>query len=347
MPQLFFLLSGEHKTLPFAELRAILEAENVTYKKLQTLSQVLRLSTTIDAVKAVERRAALTRICCLELFGCQAFFREIVRTMQSISIDNFLQPREQFVVRVRRVGETARNLVGMEIERKLGELILNKVKGAKVNLKQPEKTFFGTITDNSFLFGLKLAEISPTPFMQRRPRKRPFFHPSAMPAKLARCMVNLAKSKKGNLLLDPFCGTGSFLIEAAMLGCRVLGFDAKKHMVRGSLRNLRFFNIDSEGLAVADAKNLPLTKVDCIVTDPPYGRSASTMGYTTRQIIQDFLKTSSDSVVKGQRICIAAPKTVHIGEKAETLGLKHVQSHFVYVHRSLTREIAVLEKNYR
>ena len=344
MTRLFFLLSGEHKTLPFAELKAILETENIVYKELQTLSQVLRLDATVDAVEVVRERAALTRICCLELFFCQAYFAEIVKAMQSVSIDNLIRPGESFVVRVRRVGEAARNLVSMDLERKLGELILNKVEGAKVDLKQPQKTFFGTITDNSFIFGLKLTEISPTPFMQRRPRKRPFFHPSAMPAKLARCMVNLAKPKSGDLVLDPFCGTGSFLIEAGLLGCGVLGFDTKKRMVRGSMRNLKFFHIGYEGLAVADAKHLPLMKVNCIVTDPPYGRSASTMGYTTRQIIQDFLAMSSDRIAKGQRICTAAPKTVHISETAETLGFKHVQSHFVYVHRSLTREVVVLEK---
>jgi len=344
VPKLFFLLSGEHKTLPFAELKAILETEDIPYKELQTLSQVLRLNTTVDAVEPVRGRAALTRICCQELFYCQASFAEIVRAMQSVSLDNFLQQSESFVVRVRRVGEAARNLISMDLERKLGELVLNKVKGAKVNIKQPKKTFFGTLTDSSFLFGLKLAEIAPTPFMQRRPRKRPFFHPSAMPAKLARCMVNLAMPKRGDLVLDPFCGTGSFLIEAGLLGCRVLGFDAKRRMVRGSSRNLRFFNVEFEGLGVADAKHLPLMKFDCIVTDPPYGRSASTLGYTTRQIIQDFLVMSGDRVAKGQRICTAAPKTVHISEIAETLGFKHVQSHFVYVHRSLTREIVVLEK---
>lgn len=344
MPLFFFLLSGEHKTLPFAELKAILETEGIVFKELQTLQQVLRLETSVDAVKVVKGRAALSRVCCQELFCCQSSFTEIVKAVQSVPLSNLVQHGESFVVRVRRVGEAGRNLIGMDLERKIGELILNKVKGTRVNLKKPQKTFFGTITNNSFLFGLKLGEISPTPFMQRRPRKRPFFHPSAMPAKLARCMVNLARPKKGDLLLDPFCGSGSFLIEAGLLGCRVLGFDAKKHMVQGSLQNLRFLNIEYEGLAVADAKRLPLMEVDCIVTDPPYGRSASTMGYTTRQIIQDFLAMSADRIAKQQRICIAAPKTVCIGEMAETLGLKHVQSHFVYVHRSLTREITVLEK---
>ncbi len=344
MPKLFFFLSGEHKTLPFAELEAILEAKNIIYKELQRLPQVLRLDATVDAAEATGERAALTRVCCLELFHCQTSFEDIIRAMQNSSLEDIVEPYVSFVVRVRRVEGTARNLASMALERKLGELILNKVKGARVDLEKPQKTFFGAMSQNSFLFGLKLAEVLPTPLMQRRPRKRPFFHPSAMSPKLARCMVNLTRPRTNDLILDPFCGTGSFLIEAALLGFRVLGSDAKKYMVKGCRRNLEFFDVEYEALAVADAKHLPLTEVDCIVTDPPYGRSASTMGHTTKQIIQEFLTMSSDRMAKRQRICLAAPKTIEIAEIAQGLGYKHVQSHFVYVHRSLTREIAVLEK---
>jgi tRNA (guanine10-N2)-dimethyltransferase len=343
VPSFFFLLSGEHKTLPAAELKAILEAEGIAYKEKETLQQVLRLDTSLDAVEAAKRRAALTRVCCRELFCCGASVSEIVRATEAVSLEGFLQPSETFAVRVRRVGEATQNLTSMELERKLGGLILKKAKWSRVSLEKPQKTFYGAITQDRFLFGFRLAEVSPTPFMQRRARKRPFFHPSAMPPKLARCMVNLARSKKGDVLLDPFCGTGSFLIEAGLLGCRVVGSDAKRYMVRGSRRNLRFFNVAYEGLAVADAKHLPLTKVDCIVTDPPYGRSASTMGYTTKQVLRDFLTEVVDAGERRQRICLAAPKTISISEMAEGLGLKHVESHFVYVHRSLTREIAVLE----
>jgi len=345
VPKLFFLLSGEHKTLPFAETKAILKAEGVAYKGSQLLPQVLRLDSSVDAVAAIAARAALTRTCCQELFCCNASLGEIVKATQAAPLDTFLKPNESFAVRVRRVGEAGRDLPSMSLEKKLGEIVLNKIKKSKVNLEHPRKTFFGTITDGCFVFGLIIREVSPTPFVQRRPRKRPFFHPSAMPAKLARCMVNLARAKKGDFVLDPFCGTGSFLIEAGLLGCRVFGVDAKKRMIRGSIRNLKFFNIEFEGLAVAEARHLPLAKVDCIVTDPPYGRSASTMGQTTKQIVQEFLKMSADRMAKGQRMCIASPRTVRLCERAKELGFRRIQSHFVYVHRSLTREIAVLEQS--
>jgi len=47
---------------------------------------------------------------------------------------------------------------------------------------------------------------------------------------------------------------------------------------------------------------------------------------------------------KGKRVCMAAPKKLNITQTGTRLGYKHIESQFVYVHRSLTREIAVFEK---
>jgi len=342
--KLFFLLSGEHPTLPFSELKSILEAEDHKYRILETLTQVLRVESNVDSIKSVKFRSAMTRVCCLELFSCDAVLAEILENTRSASLEGFIEHGESFAARVRRIREATPHLFSVELERKLGELILNKVKETKVNLTEPQKTFFGVLTDNRFLFGLKMAEISPKPFVERRPRKRPFFHPAAMPAKLARCMVNLAQPKAGDLVVDPFCGTASILVEAWLIGCRVLGFDVQPHMVRGSLRNLLHYSAKPEGIAVADARHLPVAKVDCVVTDPPYGRSATTLGWGTRQIVEDFLSAIGDMLPRGRRICMASPKSIRIGKIGKELGLKHIESHFVYVHRSLTREVVVFER---
>jgi len=342
--KLFFLVSGEHSTLPFSELRSILQAEGHSYRILESLTQVLRVEASVDIVKSVAFRSAMTRVCCFELFSCDAVLAEILEKMRSASLEGFIEQGESFAVRVRRIKSATPHLIGVELERKLGELVLNKAKKTKVNLTAPQKTFFGILTDNRFIFGLKIAEISPKPFVERRPRKRPFFHPTAMPAKLARCMINLAQPKKGDLVVDPFCGTAGILVEAWLIGCHVAGFDVQSRMVRGSLQNLLHYGVKPRGMAVADARHLPVAKVDCIVTDPPYGRSATTLGWDTRQIVEDFLSTIGDMLPRGRRICMASPKSVRIGKIGEELGFKHVESHFVYVHRSLTREIAIFAK---
>jgi len=341
---LFFLLSGEHPTLPFSELKAILEAEGLKHEIVGKLTQLMRVETDVKNINPIVRRAAMTRVCNIEITYCKAVVKDILEKVHSAQIEDYVKKGETFAVRVRRIGETAPQIIGNELEQKIGAIVLHKVEGTKVHLTRPEKTFFGVLTDNKFIFGLKLAEIVPKPFMERRPRKRPFFHPSAMPSKLARCMVNLAQPKAGELVLDPFCGTASMLMEAGLIGCRVIGFDAQRRMIRGSLRNFAYYGVQPDGLVVADALNLPIAEVDCVVTDPPYGRSSTTMGRETGQIVKNFLSRTSGHVKKSRRICIASPRSIHIGKLSKELGFKHVESHFVYVHRSLTREIAVLEQ---
>jgi tRNA (guanine10-N2)-dimethyltransferase len=341
--KLFFLLSGEHQTLPVSEVKAILEAEGNNYRILENLTQVLRLEADANSVESVKFRSALTRVCCLEIFNCDAKLSEILANMRSASLEEFIEGDKSFAVRVRRVKGVTPELVRVELERKLGEQILKKVE-AKVDLSKPQKTFFGVLTDNRFVFGLKTAEIIPKPFSERRPRRRPFFHPTAMPAKLARVMVNLAQPRMGDLVLDPFCGAAGILVEAGLIGCRVVGFDAKPHMLRGGLQNLQYYGIKPEGVAVADARYPPVAKADCIVTDPPYGRSASTLGTSTIRIVEDFLSAVGDTLPRGRRICMASPKSIRLAEAGEAAGFKHLESHFVYVHRSLTREIVVFER---
>jgi len=340
--KLFFLISGEHETLPVSEVESILKAEGHSYKITEKLTQVLRFEAKINCIDSIKARSALTRVCCKEIFHCDATQEKIFENIRSF-VSEFIE-NETFAARVRRVKGITREIDRVWLEGEIGATILETVSSSKVDLSNPQKTFFGVLTDNKFIFGLKIAEINPKQFLDRRPRKRPFFHPTAMQAKLARTMVNLAQPKVGDLILDPFCGTGGMLVEAGLIGCRVVGFDAKPHMLRGGQKNIKHFGVEPEGLAIADARCPPISKVDCIVTDPPYGRSASTLGAKTRYIVEDFLAGIGNSLSKGAKICMASPKKIHISETAQAAGFKHLESHFVYVHRSLTREIVVFEK---
>lgn len=344
MANLFFLLSGEHENLPVSELKAILETEAYTYQILEKLDQAVRLEAEINCVEAVKRRAAFTRLCAQELFSCNADTSSITTAIRSARLDEALKPNESFAVRVKHVKSYSSRLNGMTLEKRIGAIIVDKGIRAKVNLRKPSKVFIGVLTSGRFLFGSKLAEIPAKPFVERRPRKRPFFHPSAMQAKLARCMVNLAHPKTGDMVLDPFCGTGTMLVEAALISCQAVGLDVQRRMARGTLRNLSHFGIKPVGVIVADARNMPINKVDSVVTDPPYGTSSTTLKRTTKQIIEEVLKDVLSLLEKGRRICMAAPRKIDIAKVGTTLGYKHLESHFVYVHRSLTREIAVFEK---
>lgn len=345
MPKLFFLLSGENETLPASEVKAILEAEGYPYNNVELLDQVLRLEASFDSVKVVPIRSAFTRVSALELFVSNANLKDIFQVASETDFGSVLKPGESFVVRINRIKNYADEAINtMELEIKLGRQILSLVPQARVNLKNPDKIFIGIITNEKLILGLKLTEITSKTFSERRPRKKPFFHPSAMPSKLARCMVNLAHAKAESTMLDPFCGTGSSLIEATYIGCHALGVDAQKRMILGCRKNMRFFQISAEGLILADARQLPFSQVDCIVTDPPYGRSASTLKSTTKDLVHEVLVSAYSLLLVGHRICIASPKTLNIKAIGTSIGFKHIESHFAYVHSTLTREVAVFEK---
>lgn len=344
MAKLFFLISGEFESLSFSELKAILEVEGYAYTVTEKLDQTVRLEASLASVKQVQRRSSYTRICAQELFTCPADGNAITKAANSTDFKTVLDEGATFAVRIRRIKEYSTKDATMRLERQLGKLILQNAKHVKVNLTKPDITFFGVLTNNKLVLGQKLAEIQPKPFVERRPRKKPFFHPSAMNSKLARCMVNLAHAREDAYLLDPFCGTGTTLIEAALIGARAIGVDAQRRMANGAKQNLKHFNLKPEAIVMADARKLPFTHIDCVVTDPPYGKSATTLKSNTKTIVEGALTSVRELLGKGQRICIASPKTIGIKTIGVKLGYQHLESHFAYVHRTLTREVAVFEK---
>ncbi len=94
-----------------------------------------------------------------------------------------------------------------------------------------------------------------------------------LPPKLARMMINLSGIEKGTLL-DPFCGSGVLLMEAALLGFKAMGSDISEKAVEDTKKNLDW--IEKEGKVVkSDVKNLSSTvkeMVDVIVTEPYMGK---------------------------------------------------------------------------
>jgi tRNA (guanine10-N2)-dimethyltransferase len=345
LAKLFFLISGEYESLSFSELKAILETEGYAYSLREKLDQTARLEADLSSVVQIQRRSAYTRVCAFELFTSDATEEAITRAAEATNFRAVVKEGESFAVRIRRIKEYSIKDDTMRLERKLGKHILQSTTGTSVNLETPTKTFFGILTNRKLVFGLRLAEIQPKPFVERRPRKKPFFHPSAMNAKLARCMVNLAHVRSGETVLDPFCGTGTTVLEAALIGCKAIGTDVQRRMVEGTKRNLVQFGLIAEGVIVADARKLPFKRIDAVVTDPPYGKSATTLKSSTKTLVENVLSSAKPLLGKGQRICIASPKTLQVAKLGTALGYKHMESHYAYVHRTLTREIAVFQKD--
>ena len=340
----FFILSGEHSTLPLAELKAILQAYTIEYKIVGSFYKLVEVQGDRTKLESIAGRGGYVDEMGQEVLHTEDNLTSIKEGVQSTDLEPFLSSEDSFSVRMLRFGGVSKELSRVHLESYLGKLLAEKT-GAKVDLRFPVKPFRGILAGSLFHLGLIMQQRPKGSVHRRRPRKRAVFHPSTMPPKLARCLVNLSEVQDGETFLDPFCGVGGIAIEASLLGCDVVGVDALSRMVRSARRNLVHFGLKSYGLVRGDARNLPLRSVDAIATDPPYGTGASTLKSTTKDILASFLPQAKSILSPGGKVVFASPLGTGAVDLAESQGFKVFDRHELYVHRSLTREILVLGVN--
>jgi tRNA (guanine10-N2)-dimethyltransferase len=313
-----FQLSGEHPRLPRAELEAVLLGEGLRYRVLfeDASSRIL-----VVDLKSSEwgfvGRLALTKKAC-EFAASSGSLEEVARK---------LYPQlcgRTFKVECR----------SERVSKKLGGLLYGM--GLKVDVHAPSALVHCFITKEGFLAGLEIP--LDRRFEQRKPQHRPFFHPTSMHPKVARALVNLARVKTGEKVLDPFCGTGGILIEAALMGMKVYGCDIDSKMVEGSRSNLRHFGV-SGTVTQEDALSCDI-KADAIVTDPPYGRASSVAGRDSKKLFQEFIEHAGGLLQEGRFMVLVSPKEYALSFPA----FSEEASYDLRMHRSLTRRVWVLRK---
>jgi tRNA G10 N-methylase Trm11 len=145
-----------------------------------------------------------------------------------------------------------------------------------------------------------------------RPVQRAIF---SIPPRLARIMINLANVTDG-VLLDPFCGIGSILQEAALAGFDVRGEDIDEAAVKGCRENLRWLEKTygaaigglDEKIRQGDARKLSgyfaANSVDAIVTEPYLGEPLRDKPdeRQARQILEELGPLFKESVKEMSKI---------------------------------------------
>ncbi|ODS41886.1 MAG: hypothetical protein MSIBF_00545 [Candidatus Altiarchaeales archaeon IMC4] len=311
MNKIILELSREHEALPKAELAAVLEVEggrvtcefsNIAIVESENHNFVNRLAFTKSAALFVAKSGDISDI-----------GKEVSKHINGT-----------FAVRTRlKKSETIEKELGAEIAKY----------GHKVNLKNPDTKVVCFKNEGKYVAGIDIH--LPHDFEARRPKFRPFFHPTSMHPKLARCLVNLARVKKGDTVLDPFCGTGGILIEAGLMGMKPIGIEINKECAQGCRRNMEHYGLTGE-IICKDALEAKIT-ADAVVTDLPYGRS-SFMSSTGLQ--RDFLLAAHRFVREGGYIVVVLPKGKNIKPKKTEI----VNHYDVRVHKSLTRRVWVFRK---
>ncbi|MHA1247863.1 MAG: TRM11 family SAM-dependent methyltransferase [Candidatus Thorarchaeota archaeon] len=151
---------------------------------------------------------------------------------------------------------------------------------AKHNLLHPPnaEVLIG-ITDSRVYIGRTLS-VYDSILQQYRDEARPYVSAEISTSpKMCRILLNLAGAKPGCTVLDPFCGTGTLLMEAALLGMRCIGVEIDGDAARGARSNLKWLGAEMEEvldfkIIKGDARQLPEIvhdRVDAIATEPHLG----------------------------------------------------------------------------
>ena len=221
------------------------------------------------------------------------------------------------------------------LERKVGGIIFDTLKNVKVDLKNPKTKIVFFKIENEIICG-NLIYNQDKSFNKRKAHLRPELHPTSLSPQLAIASINLSGKINGKFL-DPFCGSGGILLEAAILGFEVTGYDIDKIMINRSKINLDHYKIKNYTLKIHDATKIN-EKFDLIVTDLPYGKS-SKLSKEIITLYKDFLKKIyeiTDTAV------ILFPDFV---DYESLLGKWNEEISFdYYLHKSLSKKIVLLKK---
>lgn len=71
-------------------------------------------------------------------------------------------------------------------------------------------------------------------------------HPAQKPVELTTFLMSLL-TRKDDIVLDPFCGSGGTLVSAAIVGRRYLGFDRDRSHVNTARRRVNNWEVEDEG----------------------------------------------------------------------------------------------------
>ena len=341
--EIVLIMSQEHQTLPKAEIKAVLRAESVPFSVKNQNKGVLVINVPEDyteTLKTIGKRFSYTHEVCRLLIETDKIhlnyeiekypWKDIITT--------------DYAVRAKRMDKMDK-FDTTEVEWEIGGLIHSKVEGVNVNLKNPSNFIRLIFIDGKIFVTERLFKVEKKHFYNLKPHKRPFFYPGSMSPKLARCMVNLTGVKEGDLVLDPFCGTGGILIEAGIMGARVVGVDIDERMVEGTKKNLEYCGVKDYEIFQGDARDIKLSsKVNAIATDPPYGISASTGGEESQNLYAQALVTMEEILTDEGLLCMATPHYMDLHGMIDSTNFEIIEQHHIRMHKSLTRVISLLKK---
>ena len=324
-----FELGGENKELAKVEAWELLKTEEYNPEIRFDEGQIIIIKTSQKlALKTIQRLGMTKRVSRI-IHSSEE--KDVEKAIEQLSILDL--GKSSFAVRL----ICRKALSEKKIAIKIGQKIPVE---NKIDLDNPDvKILFYSGSKTIISIREEDSTTSYKSCLEHHVRYRPYFSPISIHPRIARSMVNLANCSTNDIILDPFCGTGGILIEAADMGMKAKGIDLLEKMIVNSKGNLEHFGLEGK-IKKGDVDESKNQSFEAIVTDPPYGIASSTGGENISELLQRTMTIFSEAMEKGKRIVMAISNP----ELIQTTNFKKIYQFEWYIHKSLTRYIMVLEK---
>ncbi len=135
---------------------------------------------------------------------------------------------------------------------------------------------------------------------------------------IAAALARIAGARPDDVVWDPFCGSGSELVERGRLGAaRLIGSDLDSRALEAARANLSGAGLEAQ-LALADALSFDPGPVSLIVTNPPLGRR---IRGDAGALLERFVARAARLLVPGGRMVWITPAVGRTERAARDAGL--------------------------
>jgi len=187
-------------------------------------------------------------------------------------------------------------------------------------------------THNGYWLG-KTTFVQPFKALSKRDYGRPARddYSGMLPPKLAQIMINLAGADFKQTILDPFCGSGTIISEAALIGYEnLIGSDVSAKAIEDSEDNFEWLKERYElrvmryEFKVLDAKKISkdfkANSVDAIITEPYLGpqrgeRDLRKIKRELDELYSDALSQFAKVLKAGGKVVMIWPKLAHNAQR--------------------------------
>jgi tRNA G10 N-methylase Trm11 len=269
----FFIL-GRNTELSKEEILSYLEARGYNYKELFNTNNVLGIETKEELNIQTKELGGTLALGNITFEGTEEEFEQYKNTKELIEEDKFTYNvwgnkdyqilQEQFKKEKKKaVYKHGKHQVQLQ---EGGTIELPNTQHQLILIEKEKTIYYGEVTD----------KYNSEPASNRDMNKPTRREELAISPRLANILINLAETKTGDTMLDPFCGVGGILQEAILRGIRVEGIDKDKKAIREAKKNLswitkQYGNTAHYNIKEGNAKTHDYTKINAIATETPLG----------------------------------------------------------------------------